>query len=409
MLQLVFLSLASLSLLRALLVLRSQRRFWRKLPQTKNPVHGQGPAVILAPVKGIDPDFQATLDSLLRQDYADPYDLIFAAADPKDPALALVNSALQESLAQGELRARHVHCIATGPCHDRGQKVHNLSCGLAHMAADIRLISFIDADARPARDWLAQLSLPLRDEKIGATTGFRWYLPLAESGVNSLASLWNAMALGLVTRSQGNFAWGGSMAILRQTFEDCAVIERYWKGSVSDDGGLTAAMHDAQRGIAFVPACLLPSYHNFTPAHLWEFVLRQCVITRIYLPVLYRWGIGVASLDGLSFWGGLAYSIARSAQGDPPWLLIALLGFIYLASCLAGRERYRGILHLLPAHASAIQSTRWILQGGAPFAWLLSVAGLWAALGRRRIVWRGITYQLLGKRQLLVQHGEKKE
>ena len=93
---------------------------------------------------------------------------------------------------------------------------------------------------------------PLADETIGATTGFRWYFPEDGGFWPLLRSVWDSTIAGNMNTKDRNFAWGGGMAVRRATFEQARVAE-FWKGTVSDDYRLTAALNKARLGIRFVP------------------------------------------------------------------------------------------------------------------------------------------------------------
>ena len=41
---------------------------------------------VLKPLKGVDDDLEANLESFVRQDYDGPYEIILGAAEPDDPA-----------------------------------------------------------------------------------------------------------------------------------------------------------------------------------------------------------------------------------------------------------------------------------------------------------------------------------
>jgi cellulose synthase/poly-beta-1,6-N-acetylglucosamine synthase-like glycosyltransferase len=68
--------------------------------------------------------------------------------------------------------------IVAGPAVDRGQKVHNLSVVTSAIDRASEVLVFVDSDARPAGDWLKSLVAPLQDETLGATTGYRWFVPV---------------------------------------------------------------------------------------------------------------------------------------------------------------------------------------------------------------------------------------
>ena len=381
-------------------------RLWRELREAPVPLASSafGPITILAPVKGIDPDFKATLDSLLHQDVCVPYDIIFALGTDADPAHGLIASEVAAAEGAGTMKARRVLRVNAGLCHDRGQKVHNLTAGLAHLSADTRALCFIDSDARPPRHWIAAMTAPLHEVGTAAATGFRWYLPEHGGSVMAFACLWNAYALGIVARRGKNFAWGGSMAIRRDVFDQCQVVDRYWKSSVSDDGGLTRALHDAHLNIRFVPSCLLPSLQDLKARDLWEFMSRQFVITRFYLPHIFRIGLISSVIDVCGFWGALLYVLRALTAGQLPLGLITLIFLSLLSMNRLGHIRYVGSQALFPDHLEAVSRTRMMLLWGGPLVPLINLITLLTALTRRTIVWRKIRYTFERTGTLKIEH-----
>ncbi len=330
------------SALRGLSALRNQAAFWRRTRAALNaPSTGYAPkATVIAPVKGVDPDFAATLAGLLGQRYAGAYELLFVVQSERDPAFEAIRRARDDAAKTGASHAARIEIIVAGKCADRGQKVHNQTEALKQAAPDAEVFAFVDSDGRPGPDWLANLVEPLAQPDVGVATGFRWYVPIRGGFASSMASLWNAMAVTLVGGKRGTFAWGGAMALRRETFAR-ARVEDHWRGSVSDDGGISVAVKAAGLTIAFVPKCLTPSLHDFTATSLWEFVVRQYVILRVYTPGVY--GIAVASmvLSVTGFLGGVALSIAGLAAGAPSWPVIALTALVYALNVGLGVVRYR--------------------------------------------------------------------
>ena len=106
---------------------------------------------------------------------------VFDAAD--DPAIRIVD----------ELRATvPTRIVIAGPATDSGQKVHNLRVAVNEIDPQSEVLVFVDTDARPAKDWLRKLVAPLADETIGASTGYRWFIPERGGIASRLRSVWNA-------------------------------------------------------------------------------------------------------------------------------------------------------------------------------------------------------------------------
>src|SRR5262249_6631219 len=146
----------------------------------------------------------------------------------------------------------------------------------ADIESDIEVLAFADSDVCLKRGWLRALVAPLSDRAVGATTGYRWFIPTSGGLVSLLRSALNGSIATTLGGHRNNFAWGGSMAILRSTFERIKVRE-YWRGTVSDDFALTGAVKAAGLFVKFVPACLVPSFGDCSLKELFEFTTRQII------------------------------------------------------------------------------------------------------------------------------------
>jgi len=165
-------------------------------------------ASVIVPGGGLEPGLAENLRPLLEQDYP-RYEVLFVFDRENDPAAGLVKHG----------SSRISRTIIAGPATDSGQKVHNLRVAVTRIDPKSEVLVFVDTDARPASDWLRKLVAPLADETVGATTGYRWFIP-ERGGISSrLRGVWNAsVASALGSDRAKNFCWGGSTAIRRATF-----------------------------------------------------------------------------------------------------------------------------------------------------------------------------------------------
>lgn len=414
----LFEGLASLLLLQSLAALAATARFVLyvlRYPR-RSSAGGrayQPRAAIIVPCKGLDPEFEENLRPLFQQDYPD-YELVFVTESATDPAHAILTRMIRES-------ARPAWLLVAGQARIRGQKVHNLCAAIEMLDATDRrteVFVFADADARPGRDWLAEMVAPLGDKRVGATTGFRWFLPAARTGswkeeaaravVVTLLSIWNSAALALLGE-WSRFAWGGSMAIRRENFDRLA-IRRRWERALSDDYMLTGAIHEARQRIRFVPAALLPSAARLSWGELLEFTTRQIRITRIYSPSVWKIGIISHAFFVLTFWGGV--SLVTLLGSGESRSLPALLATLYLLAGLTSWSRAlfaRRQLHR-PRGNGTDQGTRlsWaevLVQGVlSPAISLLYLFNFVRSRQTRRIVWRGIDYEMISPSETIVRH-----
>ena len=385
----LFVILVGLLLLQSVISLLATFRFARYAlaPRSARTSRNQLRAAILLPCRGLEPDFETNIRAFLTQDYRE-YEMLFVVESQQDPAYAALTQIIKQS-------RRNAWLLIAGEAHNCGQKVHNLLFALDTLDANdrrVEVLVFADADARPHATWLAELVAPLNDRSVGATTGFRWYVPERGGFASWLTSAWNASALSLLGERSG-FAWGGSMAILRENFTRLKIKQR-WRGAVSDDYVLTAALQETGQRIKFIPQCLVATHANTTLAQLLEFTTRQLKITRVYAPHVWQLTALSHGLFNFTVWGGATWLAWRAAQGEfkPAlalgWLMVLLLGALtsWLRATIAA--------NLLPDVRATLLAHRWLYALCAPLVPLIYLYNLAASAFSRRIVWRGIGYDM---------------
>ena len=234
---------------------------------------------VIAPCKGLDEDLQQNLDALLTQGYRE-YEVIFVTDSRSDPALSIIKPLVQLNPARSRL-------IFASAATDSSQKVENLREAVVHADDRSEVFVFVDSDARPSSNWLRDLIAPLADEKVGASTGYRWFISKKFTFASEMRSVWNAsIASALGPNRKSNFCWGGSTAVRRDVFERLGVRDK-WRGTLSDDFTVTRLVKEAGLEIYFVPQALTPSIESCSLSELFEFTTRQMKITRVYAPHLW--------------------------------------------------------------------------------------------------------------------------
>lgn len=338
---------------------------------------GVPPATLIVPVKGPEQGLARNLRSLVEQDHPD-FELIVVVQSVSDPAVEEIQEVLGSA---GKL-------VIGGPGpQDTGEKVGNLLAAVKQSRASSEVLAFADSDGCVERGWLRALVSPLRDPAVGAATGYRWYFPEVGGFWPLVRSAWNATIAGNFGPGPPSFAWGGAMALRRETFEKARVAD-FWRGTVSDDYRLSEAVRAAGLPIVFVPGAMVATAGQCTAREFLGWAVRQLIITRVYRPGLW-WG-GLAA--NVVYCGAMVTGVAAMATGRL-WALALLL-----LSIAPGM--WRGWLRRQAAERMFAGRSKWFARYGWVYVWLSPlVTWLWllvllASLVRRRIEWRGNVYEL---------------
>ena len=357
--------------------------------ETARPLSEYCPFVsVIAPTRGFEKGFVDNVRPLLSQKYPE-YEIQFVFDHPTDPSLQAVQ----------KLNAR---TVVSGPSQGTGQKVHNLIVAAEQIDPRTEVIVFVDTDARPAENWLRQLVAPLADETLGASTGYRWFVPERGGPASRLRGVWNAsVASALGADATKNFCWGGSTAIRRATFERLNVVD-HWRGTVSDDFTLTRVLKEAKLPIHFTPNCLVPSVGDCGWRELFEFTTRQIKITRVYAPNLWLPLLLGSILFALAFFGGIVLLGVRLFLGGSFWLILSFVIAIFLLGAAKGFIRWRAVSIPLANYRAALRRDLAAHVFLWPFASLLYLYNAIVAGFSRRITWRGITYELRSPNEAVI-------
>ena len=350
--------------------------------ETSRPLPKFQPFVsVIAPGRGLELGLIDNLRPLISQDYP-RYEVLFVFDDARDPAIKIVDE------LSGTVATR---VIIAGPATDSGQKVHNLRVAVNEVDPQSEVLVFVDTDARPERNWLRQLVAPLADETLGASTGYRWFIPERGGLSSRLRGVWNAsVASALGSDTAKNFCWGGSTAIRRTTFTGLNVSDR-WRGTVSDDFTLTRVLKEAKLPIHFTPNCLVASAGDCDFRELLEFTTRQIKITRVYASHLWLPLLLGSAIFAIAFFGGLILLILQILKIlSPTFVLPFVLLVIFTLGATKSLLRFRAVSRVLETSRRDLLAH--ILLW--PFASLLYLYNAIVAGFSRRINWRGITYEL---------------
>lgn len=359
-----------------------------------NPPDGQLPkAAVLLCLRGVDPNLPECLRRLLRQDYPD-YQLFIAVDSESDRAWKVVQDTIQS------LDANNVH---VAPLRNR-RSTCSLKCSsLVQLVDELddshEVIVLADADLQSHPSWLRQLVTPLLDPRVGATFGNRWFLP-AKGWLGSLVrQLWNGP--GLVAMFALEIPWAGSLAIRSDVFRRGRLREA-WSRSIVDDGPVRAAVKRQKLKLQFVPSLIMANREECNLGFACNFLTRQLTWTRTYVRSWWPMLLGYTLLSVGSWTAAVILAVLCALRGSDEAAICfaagaAVVGGPLFLSWLILDIQVRHIIRRQGEPAPSAFS-RQLLQ--LPTAMLITA---WVHLGaslvatvRRRVVWRGVTYEIRG-------------
>jgi ceramide glucosyltransferase len=242
----------------------------------------------------------------------------------------------------------------------------------------------------------------LKKEKVGVTSGYRWFVP-EKNNIPTLAlSAVNAKVAQFLGNSILNQAWGGSMAIRVDTFRQLG-LDTLWQTTLSDDLSLGSAVHKAKLKIAYIPACLVASYEKTSWSKLFEFGRRQFLITRVYTPGTWFMALLTALFAFLGLWATAAVAIYAKSINDPNTALFTAVP-IAVFSCQFLRAVVRQFM-AAKLLKKDLNKMKFAMLADILFFWiwaiLLLVFILSSAIGRC-ITWRNIRYKLISPSKTII-------
>jgi ceramide glucosyltransferase len=377
------------ALLLALLSLRGERKraayVERRLAESPSKFP---PASVIVPVKGPDEGLSENLAALAALDYPD-YELIVCARSAGDIPPVVLPRRVKIVLAEG-----------SDP--DTGEKIQNLLAAVRAVRKGSRILAFADSDGRPSPGWLRALAAPLAEEGVGASTGFRWFTPVPPGFWSLLRGVWDAVSAGMLGPGDNPFGLGGAMAIRKDLFFEARVPE-HWKGAVSDDCALSAAVHAAGLKIAYAPGALTPCFESCTARRFFSWARRQLTIIRVYRPDLWWQALGAH----IFYCGGMAASAIASVRGSrlAEWALIAQLS----PGMLKGYNRAILAKAALSEEEAWFRRHSWVHALWTPLATWIWLGTLAASACGNSIRWRGNCYHLKRRDQGGTPRGRPEE
>jgi ceramide glucosyltransferase len=294
------------------------------------------PVTVMKPLHGAEPGLYGNLRSFAEQDYP-VVQTVLGVSDAKDDALPAARALIRD------LPDSDIALVVDARAGGSNQKVANLENMLE--AARYDILVFADSDMRVDRRYLAAVTAPLLDPRIGAVTCLYKGVPTAGrwSELGALHINFGFLPSALAAEAWGidRGCFGATIALRRETLSRIGGFARV-RDELADDQRIGESVRE--RGLAVVLSRHLVEAQVWEPslAGLWRHELRWARTIRTIAPAGFAGSV-------------LTHAVAISALGA------AATGF-GLTPCLFL------VMSLLLRWVSA-----WVIAG----ALALSTAKLW--------------------------------
>lgn len=352
-------------------------------------------AVILC-LRGGDPFLEKCIDGLLTQDYPN-YHIHIVVDHQDDPALRILEPVLDEN----NNKKVHIQFL-----EDR-RATCSLKCSSVVQAVgslddSVEFIAQLDADTIPHSSWLRELATALSDERVGAATGNRWYMPDTPSLASLVRYAWNAAAV--VQMYWYRIAWGGTLAVKTSVFRETDLLDK-WSNAFCEDTMLFTELKGAGLRLAFVPSLMMVNREACDLAGYYRWVRRQLLTARLYHPAwLAVAGHGVLTTVMPLLAVGVAIFAWPLQNQTAALVAVGGLLFYQVAITLALLPMEFAVRRIASARG---EPTQWL---GVRRVWKACLAvlvtqviyavALYSATRIRRVDWRGVWYQIDGPRSI---------
>jgi ceramide glucosyltransferase len=331
------------------------------------------PAVtMLKPLCGAEPGLYENLRSFCQQDYPE-VQIVFGVCDPDDPALRVVERLV------AEFPGLPIDVVIDPRQHGGNRKVSSLINMLGRARHDVLLMADSDAFAGP--DYLATVTAPLLDRKVGLVTCLyhgeptgRIWSRLGAMYVNE----WYIPSV-LLARLFGHkgYASGQTLCMRRETLQGIGGL-RAIADHLADDYRLGELIRGLGLRIALSPHVLRAEHHEPTLDLLVQHEVRWMRTLRILRPrsfslIFFGFSLPLAVL-------GLLLCGVEGAPSRLAWMLFEVA--IVARVALHFAHRLRGERPLL--------ADFWLL----PARDLLLCWVWWRTFFTSRITWRGSEFDV---------------
>jgi cellulose synthase/poly-beta-1,6-N-acetylglucosamine synthase-like glycosyltransferase len=234
---------------------------------------------------------------------------------------------------------------------------------------------------------------------VGAVTGNRWYRPQIGNWGSLVRYFWNAGAVVQVWFN--GIVWGGSMALRRECIDRIGLLDA-WSHALFDDATVYSQVNKHDLQVRFAPGAMMLNSETIALPIFRGWVRRQLVAASNCAD-----GWAMVMLHGLSLAGtqllGFVLFVLAVVRGEGWAALITAgaVGVYWIASIVSVAALELGVRRI--ARLNGLPN-RWLhfatlirLLPAIVLTHVVYTTDLIAACFCRRVSWRGIDYNILGK------------
>lgn len=363
----------------------------RRSARDARPARSLPDALVVLSLRGSDESLRETLDGLAAQDY--PKFQICVVIDHRtDPADRIVR-AWQRRHPAAPIRIEYL----TNPPQTCTLKAAAIRQALQTVERVPGGVVLVDGDADPYPTWLRDAVRPLEDERVGAVSGNRWYLPRQGDVVSWSRFCFAAFSLPAMDRE--GYAWGGTLALRGEH----ACSERFLQ-LLAERPTEEQAAYDALREwnlrLLHNPQLVQWNPESIALTDLSPFFFRQMMMGRFYYPTWNHMLGGAIGLVAAAL-ASLAFFVATVPEYRPVWMGPLFAAAIFSLTTAAALQRLHGTLqkHVFARQGRVLPTLglRDVLKVAASLP--ITLAAYAAAIVRvhfaTEAVWRRIRYRML--------------
>ncbi len=310
--------------------------------------------LVIVPCRGVDYSLEENLKSIMNQSYKN-YKMLCVIDDENDPSLNII-----KKLGIDYIKSDY-------NCTNCSGKVRAIATALSRYSYDSYVIA--DSDITVERNWLENLLRPLSCKKIGISTTFPYFMPVAGFW-SRVKELWGFVGQGLMESNLTRFGWGGSLAFRRELIDGKI---KFFSEHVSDDTILTKICKKNNYEIAYVKSAM-PIVNS--PEHFdefYEWANRQTALSISASRKVLYYGL----LFFFSYMFLFFSAIFMGAFYSPLFFLFLIPCAVYISKSILRLKKFKFIYILIGIII--------------PFIYTINLI---KASRMRNIIWRGRIYNI---------------